>query len=72
VISRKIAEALGRGLNLPVVSIAPEEAAAHFGWMGMFAAPDMPASSAWTQDRLGWRPTGPTLISDLNEARFAQ
>jgi nucleoside-diphosphate-sugar epimerase len=72
VISRKIAEALGRGLNLPVVSIAPEEAAAHFGWMGMFAALDMPASSAWTQDRLGWRPTGPTLISDLNEARFAQ
>ncbi|WP_322012056.1 SDR family oxidoreductase [Paraburkholderia sp. J12] len=72
VISRKIAEALGRGLNLPVVSIAPEEATAHFGWMGMFAALDMPASSAWTQDRLGWRPTGPTLISDLNEARFVQ
>ncbi|CAG9259652.1 Nucleoside-diphosphate-sugar epimerase [Paraburkholderia unamae] len=70
--SRVIAEALGRGLNLPAVSIAPEEAAAHFGWMGMFVGMDMPASSALTQARLGWRPTGPTLIADLDQARFAQ
>ncbi|MEM5424492.1 SDR family oxidoreductase [Paraburkholderia ferrariae] len=72
VTSRAIAEALGRGLGLPVVSIAPEEAAAHFGWMGMFVGLDMPASSALTQARLGWRPTGPSLIADLNEARFAE
>ena len=68
--SREIAEALGRGLNLPAVSITPEQAAAHFGWMAMFVGLDMPASSAQTQARLGWHPTGPTLIADLNEARY--
>lgn len=69
--SRAIAEALGRGLNLPVASITPEEAQAHFGWMAMFVALDMPASSAQTQARLGWRPSGPTLIADLDQARYA-
>ncbi|GAB5096580.1 MULTISPECIES: SDR family oxidoreductase [unclassified Caballeronia] len=68
--SREIAESLGRGLKLPAVSIAPEEAAAHFGWMAMFVALDMPASSALTQARLDWHPTGPTLIADLDEARY--
>lgn len=68
--SREIAEALGRGLNLPVVSIAPEKAAEHFGWMGMFVGMDFPASSARTQARLGWHPSGPTLIADLNEMRY--
>jgi nucleoside-diphosphate-sugar epimerase len=71
VTSREIAESLGRGLKLPVVSIAPEEAAAHFGWMGMFVGMNMPASSALTQARLGWRPSGPTLLADLEEARYA-
>ncbi|MGF6919177.1 SDR family oxidoreductase [Paraburkholderia sp. 40] len=70
--AREIAEALGRGLKLPVVSIARDEAQAYFGWMAMFAALDMPASSARTQARLGWRPTGPTLLADLNEARYVQ
>lgn len=68
--SRTIAEALGRGLQLPVASIAPDEAAAHFGWMAMFAGLDMPASSSRTQVRLDWRPAGPTLIADLDEARY--
>jgi nucleoside-diphosphate-sugar epimerase len=68
--AREIAEALGHGLKLPVVSITRDEAQAYFGWMAMFAALDMPASSAQTQARLGWRPTGPTLLSDLNEARY--
>ncbi|MFP6560445.1 SDR family oxidoreductase [Paraburkholderia sp. B3] len=68
--SRDIAESLGRGLKLPVVSIAPEQAQAQFGWMAMFVGMDMPASSAWTQARLGWRPTGPSLISDLDQARY--
>jgi nucleoside-diphosphate-sugar epimerase len=70
--SREIAEVLGRGLNLPAVSIDPEDAAAHFGWMAMFAGLDMPASSARTQARLGWHPVGPTLIADLNEARYVE
>jgi nucleoside-diphosphate-sugar epimerase len=69
--TREIAEALGRALRVPVVSITRDEAQAYFGWMAMFAALDIPASSAQTQARLGWTPTGPTLISDLNEARFA-
>ncbi|WP_250511148.1 SDR family oxidoreductase [Caballeronia sp. GACF4] len=68
--SREIAESLGRGLKLPAVSVAPEEAAAHFGWMAMFVGLDMPASSALTQARLDWHPTGPTLIADLDEARY--
>ncbi|WP_214475226.1 SDR family oxidoreductase [Mesorhizobium sp. dw_380] len=67
---REIAEALGRGLNVPVVSIGPEKAAEHFGWMAMFAAMDLPASSALTQARLGWHPTGPTLIADLDAMRY--
>jgi nucleoside-diphosphate-sugar epimerase len=68
--SREISEALGRGMKLPVVSLAQEEAQAHFGWMAMFVVLDMPASSTLTQKRLNWRPTGPTLIADLEEARY--
>ena len=68
--AREIAEVLGRGLKVPVVSLSPEEAAAHFGWMGMFVSLDMPASSAWTQERLGWHPTGPGLIADLEQAAY--
>jgi nucleoside-diphosphate-sugar epimerase len=67
---REIAEVIGRGLKLPVVSLTPEEAPAHFGWLAMFAGFDMPASSALTQRRLGWRPTGPGLISDLEQMRY--
>lgn len=68
--SREIAEALGRGLNVPVVSVPAEKAAEHFGWMGMFVGMDMPASSAQTQAKLNWHPTGPTLISDLNAMKY--
>jgi len=67
---REIAEALGRGLKLRVVSMSAEEAGAHFGWLAMFAGSDMPASSALTQQRLGWRPTGPGLISDLGRMKY--
>jgi nucleoside-diphosphate-sugar epimerase len=70
VTSRAIAESLGRGLKLPVVSIAPQEAAAHFGWLAMFVGLDMPASSALTRARVGWQPSGPTLLSDLDQARY--
>ena len=65
---RDIAEAIGRGLKVPVKSISPDEAKAHFGWLAMFAGSDLPASSALTQKRLGWHPTGPRLIEDLDQA----
>ena len=62
---REIAEVIGERLNLPVVSKSPEQAADHFGWLAMFAGHDIPASGQRTQEQLGWRPTGPGLISDL-------
>jgi nucleoside-diphosphate-sugar epimerase len=68
---REIAEVIGRGLKLPVVSLSPEEAPAHFGWLAMFAGFDMPASSRQTQKRLGWQPTGPMLIADLEQMRYS-
>jgi nucleoside-diphosphate-sugar epimerase len=69
---RDIAEAIGRGLKVPVVSIAPEEAAGHFGWLGHFVGWDIAASSAQTREKLGWNPTGPTLITDLENMRYSQ
>jgi nucleoside-diphosphate-sugar epimerase len=67
---REIAEVIGRGLKVPVVSLSAEEAPAHFGWMAMFASLDMPASSAQTRERLGWNPTGPGLIADLEKMKY--
>jgi nucleoside-diphosphate-sugar epimerase len=63
--TRGIADVIGRRLNVPVVSIALEQATAHFGWLGRFFALDVPASSARTQARLRWRPRRPGLLSDL-------
>jgi len=64
---REIAEAIGRGLKVPVISKSPEEAAQHFGFLGFFVGADVPASSALTQERLGWRTTTrPGLIADLD------
>jgi nucleoside-diphosphate-sugar epimerase len=65
---RDIAEVIGRRLNVPVVSKSPEQAVGHFGWLGNFLAMELRASSAQTQERLGWHPTGPGLIEDLNQA----
>jgi nucleoside-diphosphate-sugar epimerase len=67
--AREIADAIGRGLKVPVVSLSPDQADEHFGWLGMFAGLDLVASSALTKERLGWRPTGPGLIADLDEGR---
>jgi len=67
----QIAEAIGRGLNIPVVSLTPQEAQEHFGFLAHFVAADMPASSAWTQRQLGWNPTGPGLIADLNAMNYS-
>ena len=67
---KAIAESIAKGLNIPAVSKTLEETPAHFGWLAMFANLDMPASGALTQKKLGWQPTGPGLISDLDQARF--
>ncbi len=67
---RQIAEAIGRGLKLPVVSISSADADRHFGWLSAFVGFDLPASSALTQEPLGWRPTGPEMISDLENMRY--
>jgi nucleoside-diphosphate-sugar epimerase len=62
---KAMSETLGRRLRLPVKSIAPQEAQAHFGWLAMFTSLDAPASSAQTRKKLGWQPTGPGMIADL-------
>jgi nucleoside-diphosphate-sugar epimerase len=67
---REIAEAIGRGLHVPVVSLTPEESSQHFGWLAAFAGWDIPASSAQTREKLGWNPTGPGLIADLDDMRY--
>lgn len=67
---REIAAVIGRRLGVPVVAKSAEEAAAHFGWFAHFAALDCPTSSAWTRARLGWQPTGPGLITDLDHDRY--
>jgi nucleoside-diphosphate-sugar epimerase len=63
---RDIAEAIGKRLNVPVVAKSAEEAAAHFGFFAFFVGMDVPASSAQTREQLGWRPTQPGLITDLD------
>jgi nucleoside-diphosphate-sugar epimerase len=67
---REIAEVIGRGLKVPVVSLAPEQASKHFGWLAAFVGRDVPASSVHTREKLGWNPTGPGLISDLEKMRY--
>ena len=62
---RDIAEAIGTALRLPAVSVAPEAAADHFGWLASLAAADLPASALATRRQLGWEPTGPGLVEDL-------
>jgi nucleoside-diphosphate-sugar epimerase len=67
---KDIATAIGRGLNIPVTSIAAEQATEHFGFLGFFAGRDAPTSSALTRAKLGWNPTGPDLLTDLGNMRF--
>jgi nucleoside-diphosphate-sugar epimerase len=68
--TREIAEAIGRGLNVPVVSKSREEATDHFGWIVHFFGVDAPASSALTREKLGWRPVQPGIIADLNAEHY--
>ncbi len=67
---REIAEVFAKHLNVPVRSITPEEAPAHFGWISMFAGADMPASSAMTQAELGWKPKEIGLIADIGQPGY--
>lgn len=62
---RDIAEAVAAGLNVPLASLSPDEAEAHFGWLAMFIGRNGAASNYWTKARLGWEPRGPGLIADL-------
>jgi nucleoside-diphosphate-sugar epimerase len=68
---KAIAEAHGRGLKVPAVSIKPEDAESHFGGFARFAMLDMPSSSAITRRKLNWHPTGPGLIADLDNMDYS-
>jgi hypothetical protein len=67
---RDIAEVIGKGLKVPVISLPPEDAPKHFGWLADFVGWDVPSSSAITREKLGWNPTGPSLITDLKNMRY--
>jgi nucleoside-diphosphate-sugar epimerase len=67
---REIAAVVGRRLNVPVVSMTSEEAAAHFGWFAFFAGADLPSSSALTRKRMGWQPRHPGLIADIDQPSY--
>ena len=70
VTGRAIAEAIGRQLDLPAVSVPAESAMDHFGWLGLFFGADLPTASTITRKMLGWKPTGPTLIEDLEAGHY--
>ena len=66
----EIATAIGRHLNIPIVTQSPDEAANHFGWIARFFAFDCPATSTQTQQQLGWQPTQPGLLADLDQGHY--
>jgi nucleoside-diphosphate-sugar epimerase len=67
---RSVAEVIGRHLDLPVVTVSPDDAGEHFGFLGGFLGADSPASSVLTRELLGWQPTGPGLIDDLDQDHY--
>jgi len=69
---RAVAEVVAEGLGLPLLSLSAADAPGYFGWMAGFAGLDMRASSAWTRAQLGWAPTGPGLIADLQAMDFSE
>jgi len=69
--TKVIAEAIGRAFGLPVASVDPDDVAAHYGWIGGFFAMDLAATSAATRELLGWEPSGPTLIEDLDGGAYS-
>jgi nucleoside-diphosphate-sugar epimerase len=68
--TREIAEAIGRRLGVPVASIDPADAMEHFGWIGLFFGAELAASSDATRKLLGWTPTGPTLLEDIEAGAY--
>ncbi|MEV4639991.1 SDR family oxidoreductase [Actinoplanes sp. NPDC049548] len=67
---RAVAEVIGRHLGVPVASVPSADAGGHFGWLGGFVGLDSPASSAATRELLGWQPTGPGLLDDLDKGHY--
>ena len=70
VVFREIAEAIGKHLDIPTKSVAPEDAPEHFGFMAHFVALDSPVTATITRDLLGWEPTGPSLLEDLGQDHY--
>jgi nucleoside-diphosphate-sugar epimerase len=68
---REIAKAIGHRFELPAASISLEQAGSRFGFIGQFLGLDMPASSAITRELLGWEPTGPSLIEDIEAGAYS-
>lgn len=66
--TKKLAEIIGKKLNVPAVSLSPEEAIKHFTWLADFVSADLAASNKLTQERLGWSPSQPDLIADIEQA----
>jgi nucleoside-diphosphate-sugar epimerase len=71
VTTRDIAEAIGRAFGLPVASVEPDKVRDHFGWIGSFFSMDLAATSIATRELLGWTPTGPTLIEDIDAGAYS-
>lgn len=67
---RAIAQVIARHLGVPATSITPARAGEHFGWLAGFLALDVRADSAWTRERLGWQPTYPGLLDDLEQDHY--
>ena len=70
VVFREIVEAIGKHLDIPTKSVAPEDAPEHFGFMAHFVALDSPVTATITRDLLGWEPTGPSLLEDLEQDHY--
>lgn len=68
---RDIARVVADGLGIKTRSLAPDEAAGHFGWLAGFVGLDFPASATWTREKLDWQPTGPTLLADLEAMDYS-
>ena len=68
---REIAEVIGKGLGVPAISLSAEEAKSHFGPLAMFVGTDLSALSTKTMQRLGWQPTCPGLIQDLEQTQYS-
>ncbi|MES1937529.1 NAD-dependent epimerase/dehydratase [Salinisphaera hydrothermalis C27AD] len=65
---RTLAESIGAAAGVPVKSLSPKEAARHFGWLAAFIGTDNPVASRITQEVLGWTPSGPELLADVDAA----